>query len=272
MTKTRSPMHARSAVQIARAALSFVRAIDGVNDAILGADEHAARLRRYVADHDAPADDAVAFGRLCEMVFAQGLGIRIVLAKREALAAAFDGFDPVRVSAYEEADVKRLLASPVIRNESKIRICIDNAQRWRATSDEGTYLARIAKTAATDDPAQGWPALMSMLVSDFERIGECAARQVLKRWGFFSALAHPGAKRVIDRLGLVPADAADPQIQVTIGAIGRKLCRDPYALEASLALFAAYGPCRPIPRCDRCALAERCPTGVRALSEKQVAV
>ena len=272
MERTRLPSHARGVAKIARAAVPLARAIERANDATLGADEHAARLRRYVADHDAPADDAAAFARLCEVVFAQGLGIRVVIAKREALTAAFAGFDPLRVSAFEEADVKRLRASPIIRNESKIRACIENAGRWRSASGADTYLARVAQTAATDDPVLGWPALAAMLVADFERIGESGARQTLKRWGFFSALAHPGARRVVARLGLVQDEAGDARIQMIIGAVARKLCRDPYSLEGALALFAALGPCRPVARCDRCPLSERCPTGARTLSEKQVAV
>jgi len=272
MEHTQLSGRTRSAAKIVRAAVPLARAIERANDATLGADEHAARLRRYVADNDAPADDAAAFARLCEVVFAQGLGIRVVISKREALAAAFAGFDPARVAVFDEADVRRLRASPIIRNENKIRACIENAGRWRAASGAGTYLARVAQTAASDDPALGWPALAALLVADFERIGEIAARQTLKRWGFFSALAHPGARRVVDRLGLAQAENGDAQTQTIIGAIARKLCRDPYALEGALALFAALGPCRPIARCDTCPLSERCPTGVRTRSEKPVAV
>lgn len=268
----RSSNRARSVAASVKAALPLIRVIDRANDTLLGVDEHAARLRRYVADHDAPADDTAAFGRLSEMVFAQGLGIRVVIAKRDALVAAFAHFDPLRVCTFDESDVKRLLASPIIRNEVKIRACIENARRWRTASGAGTYLARIAQAAAIDDPAQGWPALRAMLCSDFERIGESAAGQTLKRWGFFSTLAHPGTRRVVERLELVVPQAVDAQIQTFVGALARKLCRDPYALEGSVALFAALGPCRPNPQCERCPLSERCPTGRRALTEKHVAV
>ena len=255
-----------------KAASPLIRSIDRANDALLGVDEHAARLRRYVADHDAPADDAAAFGRLCEVVFAQGLGIRVVLAKRDALTAAFAHFDPLRVCVFDDSDVKRLLASPIIRNEMKIRACIENACRWRKASGDGAYLACVARVAAADDHAAGWPALVAMLCSDFERIGESAARQTLKRWGFFSTLAHPGARRVLERLGLVAPEMANPDVQAFVGALARKVCRDPYALEASIALFAALGPCRPNPQCERCPLSEHCPFGAQVVGAKNVAV
>jgi hypothetical protein len=53
-------------------------------------------------------------------------------------------------------------------------------------------------------------------------------------------------------------------VQLAIGAIAHQLGRDPYAVEAVLALFAALGPCRVRPQCDECALADRCPSAVVA--------
>jgi len=250
---------------IVRAGVRCVHAIDAVVDAVLGADECTARLHRYVADHDAPADDRVAFGRLCEVIFTQGIGIAIVIGKRDGMRAAFNGFDPAAVARFDEDDVRRLLVSPIIRNEAKIRACIENAKRWQAVATvEGTYLARIARIAADDDAANGWSALIAALVDDFVRIAEPAARQTLKRWGFFTAAPHPGSRRVIERLGFVGRDAPPAAAQLIVGGIANALGRDPYAVEATLSLFAALGPCKPMPQCPRCALAERCPTSARS--------
>ena len=252
---------------VARKAVPLARAIEIVVDASLGADDCTARLRRYVADHDAPADDAIAFGRLCEVVFTQGIGIAVVIGKRQPLYAAFDGFDPVAVAAYDDANVRRLLGQPIIRNEAKIRACIENARRWQAAAaSDGSYLARIARIAADDDASSGWPRLCTTLAEDFARINEASARQILKRWGFFTASPHPGSRRVVERLGLISAETTPAQAQLTIGAIADALGRDPYAVEGTLSLFAALGPCRPMPACAQCALADRCPTGSRAVS------
>ncbi|HEV2908914.1 MAG TPA: DNA-3-methyladenine glycosylase I [Candidatus Eremiobacteraceae bacterium] len=248
----------------ARAGASLVRAVDLVVDALLGGDECAARLRRYVADHDAPADDASAFGRLCEVIFAQGLGHAIVIRKRPALADAFEGFTPTTVASYGEADVRRLLGSPIIRNEAKIRACIENAQRWcDVAKSDGSYLARIARIAAADSPAEGWPSLTTAVAADFARINETAARQTLKRWGFFTAFGNPGSRRVIERLGLIDPAASVATGQLLVGSVADALLRDPYAVEGLLALFAALGPCNPEPRCDACSLSTRCPTGAQ---------
>jgi 3-methyladenine DNA glycosylase Tag len=247
---------------IARAGVPFARSIGTVVDGLLGADDCTARLHRYVADHDAPADDPVAFGRLCEVIFTQGIGIAVVMSKRASLHAAFQGFDPAVVAAYDDDDVRRLLAQPIIRNEAKIRACVENAKRWQdVAASTGSYLARVAGIAAEDDASAGWPALCAALVADFARINEPTARQTLKRWGFFTASPHPGSRRVIERLGLIDADATPAAAQLAIGAIARALGHDPYAIEGTLSLFAAFGPCKPMPACAQCALADRCPTG-----------
>jgi len=252
---------------ITRKGLPLVRAIEVIVDASLGSDDCTARLHRYVADHDAPADDTVAFGRLCEVVFTQGIGIAVVMGKRPSLYAAFHGFDPAVVSEYGDDDVRRLLSQPIIRNEAKIRACIENAKRWQSLAAPiGGYLARVARIAAEDGASEGWPALCAMLVDDFTRINEPTARQTLKRWGFFTASPHPGSRRVVERLELIDRDAMAAAGQLAIGAIAQALGRDPYAIEGTLSLFAALGPCRPMPACTACALADRCPTGSGALS------
>ena len=48
----------------------------------------------------------------------------------------------------------------------------------------------------------------------FARIGETAARQALKRWGFFTAFAHPGSRRVLERLGFI-AESASAEASAT---------------------------------------------------------
>ncbi|MBV8082751.1 MAG: DNA-3-methyladenine glycosylase I [Candidatus Eremiobacteraeota bacterium] len=242
---------------VARRGASLVRAIDLALDGQLGADEYAARLRRYVADHDAPSTDAVAFGRLCEVIFAQGIGFAIVARKREELASAFGGFAPAAVAALTDADVHRLMGEPIIRNGAKIRACIENARRWNLVS--GGYFSGIARMAADDDHASGWPALAARVRTDFVRLNETGARQTLKRWGFFTAFGHPGTRRVFERLGLIEAGESPAAGQLVVGSIARALSRDPYAVEGACALFAAIGACRPQPRCTQCPLSDRCP-------------
>lgn len=240
---------------------TLVRHIERSVDSALGADEAAARVRRYVSEHDAPADDRVAFGRLCTVIFAQGIGYEAVAARADGFAEAFSGYRPDAVAAYDERRVESLLSAPIVRNAAKIQACVENARRWVALAKtHGTYLGRIASAAAADDPATGWTALSGVLRSDFVHLGESTAGQVLKHLGFFTAFAHPGVRRVVERLGFISTGAPAPLLQKLLGGVAQRLGCDAYALEATLALFAGIGPCKKKPACDACELADRCPS------------
>ncbi|MGE5476941.1 MAG: DNA-3-methyladenine glycosylase I [Bacteroidales bacterium] len=94
-----------------------------------------------------PIDDERAlFERLALEIFQAGLSWLIVLKKRPALAAAFDGFDVDAVAAYGDAERARLLAdAAIIRNRRKIDAVIENARRLRALRiSHGSFAAWIS--------------------------------------------------------------------------------------------------------------------------------
>jgi len=94
-----------------------------------------------------PLDDNNAlFERLCLEIFQAGLSWLIVLKKRPALVAAFDGFVPERVAAYGLDQVSRLMGDAgIIRNRRKIEAVIENARRLLAVIGEhGSFAAWIA--------------------------------------------------------------------------------------------------------------------------------
>ncbi|HLE15319.1 MAG TPA: DNA-3-methyladenine glycosylase I [Anaerolineales bacterium] len=66
-----------------------------------------------------------------------GLSWMTILRKRENFHAAFDGFDPLRVSGYGEQKVLELLANPgIIRNRRKIEATIQNARAFLELQEE----------------------------------------------------------------------------------------------------------------------------------------
>jgi len=72
--------------------------------------------------------------RLFEMLVLEGaqagLSWSTILHRREHYRRAFDGFDAIKVAAYTEKDVERLLGEPgVIRNRRKIESAVNNAKR-----------------------------------------------------------------------------------------------------------------------------------------------
>lgn len=90
-------------------------------------------------------DDVVLFERLCLEIFQAGLSWLIVLKRREALRAAFAGFDPALVATYGDSDVARLMADPsIIRNRRKIDAVIANAVRvLQIRQSHGSFAAWI---------------------------------------------------------------------------------------------------------------------------------
>jgi DNA-3-methyladenine glycosylase I len=88
-------------------------------------------LRYHDEEWGAPIHDD---RRLFEMLVLEGaqagLSWSTILHRREHYRRAFDGFDPVKVAAYTEKDVERLLGEPgVIRNRRKIESAVNNARR-----------------------------------------------------------------------------------------------------------------------------------------------
>ncbi|WP_421792393.1 DNA-3-methyladenine glycosylase I [Hyphobacterium sp.] len=74
-----------------------------------------------------------------------GLAWITILRKRETIRAAFEGFDPEKVAAYEERDIDRLLNDPgIIRSRPKIAATITGARIFLQMRDQGedfsTYL------------------------------------------------------------------------------------------------------------------------------------
>jgi DNA-3-methyladenine glycosylase I len=74
--------------------------------------------------------------------FQAGLAWITVLRKRDAFRAAFEGFDPDQVAAFDEADVERLLGDAgIIRSRAKIDSTIKGAQIFREMRDSGEDFA-----------------------------------------------------------------------------------------------------------------------------------
>lgn len=86
-------------------------------------------------------DDVILFERLVLEINQAGLSWLLILKKRQALRAAYHGFDIDRIASYGDNDRARLLADAgIIRNRRKVDAAIENArtvQRLRA--DHGSF-------------------------------------------------------------------------------------------------------------------------------------
>ena len=87
----------------------------------------------YIAYHDhewgVPSyEDAYLFEMLLLESFQAGLSWECVLNKREAFREAFDGFDYIRISCYQEEKIAQLMQNKgIIRNRRKILAAVRNA-------------------------------------------------------------------------------------------------------------------------------------------------
>jgi len=76
--------------------------------------------------------------------FQAGLAWIIILRKREAFRQAFANFDPVKVAAFTETDVARLMADPgIVRAQAKIRATIRGAQIYCEMAERGERFAEF---------------------------------------------------------------------------------------------------------------------------------
>ena len=102
----------------------------------------------YLAYHDTEwgfgvVDDHRLFEKVCLEGFQSGLSWLTILRKREAFRAAFAGFDPAKVAAFDESDVQRLLGDAgIVRHGGKIRSTINNARQALELIAEHGSLAR----------------------------------------------------------------------------------------------------------------------------------
>lgn len=98
----------------------------------------------YVAYHDTewgvPEHDRRAlWEKLVLDGFQAGLSWITILRKRDAFRQEFDGFDPERVAAWDEARIDRALQNPgIVRHRGKIESAVKGARRFlEIESQEG---------------------------------------------------------------------------------------------------------------------------------------
>ena len=98
-------------------------------------------------------DEGGLYERICLEGFQSGLSWVTILRKRPAFRAAFVGFDPELVAAFDERDVERLLGDAgIVRHRGKIRAAITNARATLALRDEGGLVEFVWAFQPSDTP------------------------------------------------------------------------------------------------------------------------
>lgn len=98
-------------------------------------------------------DETGLFERICLEGFQSGLSWITILRKRPAFRAAFAGFDPDAVAAFDERDEQRLLGNAgIVRHGGKIRAAIGNARATVALRHEGGLVDLVWSFQPKDTP------------------------------------------------------------------------------------------------------------------------
>lgn len=87
--------------------------------------------------------------------FQAGLAWIIILRKRAAFRKAFANFDPLKVAAFSETDVARLMSDPgIVRAQAKIRATIAGAQIYCEMAERGESFAELSWSFTDGKPIQ----------------------------------------------------------------------------------------------------------------------
>lgn len=103
-------------------------------------------------------DDTELFERLALESFQAGLSWNTILRKREAFRAAFRGFDPGVVAAFDDGDRARLMDDAgIVRNRAKVEATIGNAVGVLALAAEFGSFDRYLATMVPPPPRRLGP-------------------------------------------------------------------------------------------------------------------
>jgi DNA-3-methyladenine glycosylase I len=142
----------------------------------------------YIAYHDnewgVPVhDDARLFEMLLLEGAQAGLSWLTILKRRETYRAAYDGFDPARISRWDQKKIDSLLKDPgIIRNRLKVEAAKKNAQAFlQVVKEFGSFNAFVWSFVKGKPIQNSWYTLKQIPASTRE---SGAMSRELKKRGF----------------------------------------------------------------------------------------
>ena len=105
-------------------------------------------------------NDQVLFEFLILEAAQAGLSWRTVLEKREGYHHHYEGFDPVKVAAFDQDKIEQMLQDPgIIRNRRKVESSVENARVFLEIQQEFGSFARFVWSFVDHQPIQNqWTA------------------------------------------------------------------------------------------------------------------
>ena len=147
---------------------------------------------------DIPDDRWLSMMTRC--VFQAGFVWKVIEAKWPGFEAAFEGFDPVRVSFYSDDDVARLASDErIVRNGQKILATVHNAGFVADISKEHGGFGRFM----ADWPASDQPGLLELLKKRGSRLSGMTAQYFLRFSGWDAWILSRDVGAALVREGVV---------------------------------------------------------------------
>ena len=136
-------------------------------------------------------------------VFQAGLSWAAIDAQWDALCHAFDGFDPRKVAAYDDAAVRRIMRHPgILHSERKVRATIRNAKTLLELDREHKGFRKYLRSHGS------YGALVDDLKRRFAFVGDVSAYYFLfrtaepvppfKRWIKTVQGDHPRVREMVE--------------------------------------------------------------------------
>lgn len=95
--------------------------------------------------------------------FQAGLSWITILRKRDAFRAEFDGFDPVRVAAWDQARIDRALQNPgIVRHRGKIEATVRGAQIYQEIEASEGFSPWLWSFVGGQPIVNRWPDMASV--------------------------------------------------------------------------------------------------------------
>lgn len=137
-------------------------------------------------------------------VFQAGFVWKVIEAKWDGFEAAFDGFDPNRVSFYSDDDVARLASDErIVRNGQKILATVENAGMVAEISAQHGGFGRFM----ADWPAADQPGLLEFLGKRGSRLSGMTAQYFLRFSGWDAWILSGDVAKALVREGVLDKPA-----------------------------------------------------------------
>ena len=155
--------------------------------------------RTRIFNKDKP--DSYFFETLVRDIHNAGMKAKVVTSKLPYIRKAFSDFDIIKVSKYDDNDLKNLMNNPkIIRREIKLKSCIANSRKMKAYSEKygsfGEYL----------DQKKSDIAQLKRELMEFKYVKDAVSVDFLKDIGMDLIKPDRHVLRIFFRLGLISSE------------------------------------------------------------------